>query len=156
MQSILGAIPSGFTHYWIGKFPQLLSHSYHTLEMCSTENSFAPYYATNYKFAKPDYFYQPTEDFVPNYDSVKSKDSPKKYQKDARYNKNNDRRQAPQEADGNRNFSKQPPNENGFVKVTRKGAYNFHRNDNNLRKRGEGAAVTENARWTLPARDKEN
>lgn len=53
----MGNIPHNFTNYWIGKFPRLLSHSYHALERCSHEPSFQHYYAHDGGFSKPEYFY---------------------------------------------------------------------------------------------------
>lgn len=61
IQQIMGNIPHNFTYYWIGKFPRLLSHSYHALERCSHEPSFQHYYAQDVVFSKPDYFYVPDE-----------------------------------------------------------------------------------------------
>lgn len=63
---ILGSIPHNFTHYWINKFPRLLSHSYHALERCSHEPSFQYYYAQNGVFSKPEYFLAafPVEDTI--------------------------------------------------------------------------------------------
>lgn len=52
----MGNIPHNFTHYWIGRFPRLLSHSYHALERCSHEPSFQHYYAHDVVFSKPEYF----------------------------------------------------------------------------------------------------
>lgn len=57
----MGNIPQNFTHYWIGKFPRLLSHSYHALERCSHEPSFQHYYAHDVVFSKPEYFSIPEE-----------------------------------------------------------------------------------------------
>lgn len=57
----MGNIPHNFTHYWIGKFPRLLSHSYHALERCSHEPSFQHYYAHDVVFSKPEYFAMPEE-----------------------------------------------------------------------------------------------
>lgn len=57
IQGILGNIPHNFTNYWINKFPRLLSHSYHALELCSNEPSFRHYYPKMYMFSKPEYFY---------------------------------------------------------------------------------------------------
>lgn len=56
IQQLMGNIPHNFTHYWIGKFPRLLSHSYHALERCSHEPSFQHYYAHDVVFSKPEYF----------------------------------------------------------------------------------------------------
>lgn len=61
IQQIMGNIPHNFTHYWIGKFPRLLSHSYHALERCSHEPSFQHYYAHDVVFSKPEYFSGPEE-----------------------------------------------------------------------------------------------
>lgn len=133
MQSLLGTIPTEFTDYWISRFPRLLSHSYHALEACSKENSFLPYYSKTYIFAKPDYFYEQTEDFVPTEMPKIVRDSPKKYNN--RYNNkyNYERRPSPQDIENIgpnanfRNFGRPPPGFDNFAKP-KKGAYNFHRN----------------------------
>lgn len=133
MQSLLGSIPTEFTDYWISRFPRLLSHSYHALEACSKENSFLPYYSKSYIFAKPDYFYEQTEDFVPTEMPKIVRDSPKKFNN--RYNNkyNYERRPSPHDIENigpnpnYRNFARPPPGFDNFAKP-KKGAYNFHRN----------------------------
>lgn len=107
----LGAVPNGFTKFWIDRFPRLISHSYHSLESCSNEHVFNAYYPTEYVFTKPTYFFELTEDFRPTFDAGnKSRDSPKRYNKEYRYK------------------SMDYPN---FVmdrnRTSRKGSYNFHR-----------------------------
>lgn len=62
----MGNIPHNFTSYWINKFPRLLSHSYHALELCSTEPSFSHYYPSSYTFKKPEYFYADEEEDAEN------------------------------------------------------------------------------------------
>lgn len=132
MQSLLGAIPVDFTDYWISRFPRVLSHSYHALELCSKENAFIAYYPKSYIFSKPDYFYEQTEDFVPTELPKIVRDSPKRYNKDNRFNKyNGDRRASPNDIENIgqnfRGFNKGPPGFENFVKTNKKGAYNFHK-----------------------------
>lgn len=132
MQSLLGAIPVDFTDYWISRFPRVLSHSYHALELCSKENAFLAYYPKSYIFSKPDYFYEHTEDFVPTELPKIVRDSPKRFNKDNRYNKyNGERRASPNDIENIgqnfRGFNKAPPGFENFVKTNKKGAYNFHR-----------------------------
>lgn len=134
MQSMLGAIPTEFTDYWISRFPRMLSHSYHALELCSKENSFLPYYSKKYIFTKPSYFYEYTEDFTPtNLPKIVrgGRGSPRKM--DDRFNNkyNNDRRPSPHDIENIgpnpnlRNSWRAPATD--FDKNTKKGSYNFHR-----------------------------
>ncbi|XP_052869264.1 serine/threonine-protein kinase/endoribonuclease IRE1 [Anopheles cruzii] len=78
MQRALGTIPHEFTDYWIGRFPRLLSHSYHALADNSREPIFRQYYNDEednhtgggppvgphggYKFTKPAYFLRDDND----------------------------------------------------------------------------------------------
>lgn len=157
MQNILGTIPNQFTKYWIQRFPKLVSHSYHALEQCSRENTFKSYYSKVYTFAKPSYFFEPCEDFIPMELPPKPhRDSPakKSFYKDSTNLKNQlDQRKSFAIA-GNGDIS------NIVAKSSRKGGYNFHRNNdtdntnngsfilrqNILKKRKE---TTENVRWDL-------
>ncbi|XP_058119548.1 serine/threonine-protein kinase/endoribonuclease ire-1 [Anopheles ziemanni] len=88
MQRSLGSIPHEFTHYWLSRFPRLLSHSYHALAECSREPIFRHYYTHDddehtgstsgaivpvvssggYKFTKPSYF---TRDDNDNYELLR-------------------------------------------------------------------------------------
>lgn len=125
MQVILGAIPIDFTKYWIQRFPYLVSHSFHALEKHSYENAFKVYYDASFRYAKPEYFYQETDDCVwPDKLSKKLSDSPRRNSKDFRP-RNNDRRMSQDPAaDGNaKNFS-----DNGYKAGTKRGSYNFHKN----------------------------
>lgn len=126
MQSKLGALPNEFTSYWIDRFPRVLSHSYHALQKYSAEHSFHSYYAKEFVFSKPQYFYELTEDFVPTEPSKYQRDSPKKY----RYN-------AISGGGGGggttgKQFSKPSGsgdnNNSNYTKSNKKGSYNFHRN----------------------------
>lgn len=136
MQTKLGALPNGFTSYWIDRFPRLLSHSYHALRNYSNEHSFHSYYATEFYFSKPQYFYEVTEDFVPTEPSKYQRDSPKKYVKDYRYKQNDNGLGG---IGGGGTNSKQFPkpfgsgdnNNSNYTKTNKKGSYNFHRNSIN-------------------------
>lgn len=119
MQFILGALPTGFTSYWISRFPRLLSHSYHSLQLCSNEHSFLSYYSRAYMFSKPSYFYEETEDFVPTEQVKPVRGSPKNY---IRYKQNDT-------FSGNITRTLGQRFEN--FRSNKKGAYNFHRNNNN-------------------------
>ncbi|XP_030373454.1 serine/threonine-protein kinase/endoribonuclease IRE1 isoform X1 [Scaptodrosophila lebanonensis] len=55
-QELLGCIPHEFTNYWVDKFPQLISHTYHAFSICSNEPIFRPYYNAGYHFSRPWYF----------------------------------------------------------------------------------------------------
>lgn len=55
LQKVLGSVPVDFTKYWIVRFPELLSHAYHAMEICSKENSFKRYYTPKFVFTKPYY-----------------------------------------------------------------------------------------------------
>lgn len=110
-QKALGSVPVGFTNYWISRFPNLLSHSYHSLELCSEEISFKSYYDKEYVFTKPNYLLDVENDnreLIQNYENFKnfqSKNSPQ-----------------------NRNSYRPKDNTNvtnGTVKTTRRGHYNF-------------------------------
>lgn len=124
----LGALPHAFTRYWIDRFPRLISHSYHAFETCSNEHAFIGYYPVGYKFSKPDYFYEITEDFKP-FDGTKARDSPKRY-KEVRYRSMDypnfvmDRKPG---SNANMDF-----NYNNGRNSKNKGAYNFHRISTNL------------------------
>lgn len=127
-QKALGSIPGSFTRYWIERYPQLLSHSYHALELCAGENAFNDYYNDDFKFTKPDYFHAvDTDDYQPP-DFVRSKESPKKFVK----------KETPKDIDSNKRSICTKPD--GFVKQNRKGAYNFHRAVGEVVV-GEGAAT---------------
>lgn len=113
----LGALPHAFTRYWIDRFPRLISHSYHAFGSCSNEHAFVGYYPVGYKFSKPDYFYEITEDFKP-FDGPKARDSPKRY-KENRY----------RPMDYPNFVMDRKPGSNA---AKNKGAYNFHRISTNL------------------------
>lgn len=128
----LGALPTAFTKYWIDRFPRLISHSYHSLESCANEHTFAGYYPVGFKFAKPDYFYEITEDFKPFDGSNKARDSPKRF--------NN--RYKPQDypnfvmdrkPNQKQNGAAVPIDLTNYQRTTKKGAYNFHRFSTNLK-----------------------
>jgi serine/threonine-protein kinase/endoribonuclease IRE1 len=82
VQSALGSVPHEFTQYWINRFPNLLSHSYHAFEKCSAESIFKNYYNGSYRFTKPDYFYDEDNDnheLIKYYENnMKGKNSPMK------------------------------------------------------------------------------
>lgn len=132
MQTKLGALPNGFTSYWIDRFPRVLSHSYHALQSYSKEHSFRSYYAKEFVFSKPQYFFEVTEDFVPTEPSKYQRDSPKKYVKDYRYKQNDNGNGG---GTNNKQFSKpfgSGDNSNSnYTKPNKKGSYNFHRNSIN-------------------------
>lgn len=125
----LGALPHAFTRYWIDRFPRLISHSYHAFESCTNEHAFIGYYPVGYKFSKPDYFYEITEDFKP-FEGSKARDSPKRY-KEIRYRPMDypnfimDRRPG-SNANTDLNYYNNGRNSKN------KGAYNFHRISTNL------------------------
>lgn len=112
IQMKLGSLPVEFTRYWIERFPHLLSHSYHAMEICFSEKSFKTYYPLKYNFTKPEYFFEETdEELIANYyQNSKQNASPKKS-----FNEKRDFRS------GNVN-----PNNNIKKK---NGSYNFHRID---------------------------
>ncbi|XP_052891575.1 serine/threonine-protein kinase/endoribonuclease IRE1 [Anopheles moucheti] len=88
MQRALGRVPQKFTHYWISRFPHLLSHSYHALADCFREPIFKLYYnndedtehasgsvpsqSSRYQFSKPSYFYEENND---NYELIRYYDT---------------------------------------------------------------------------------
>lgn len=124
IQTKLGSLPVEFTRYWIERFPHLLSHSYHAMEICFSEKSFKTYYPLKYNFTKPEYFFEETdEELIANYyQNSKQNASPKK-----NFNEKRDFRSNP-----NNNVKK------------KNGSYNFHRieeagglNRNNL-SQGDG------------------
>lgn len=120
MQAKLGSLPNGFKSYWIDRFPRLLSHSYHALQNYSNEHSFHSYYAVEYAFSKPTYFFRVTEDFVPIDSAKHQRDSPKKYVKYDRF-KHYD--------NGNGGAASTASHYvNNYTKPNKKGSYNFHRN----------------------------
>lgn len=93
-----------------------MSHSYHALQSCAKEHVFNVYFATEYIFSKPNYFYEITEDFRPFLDnSNKQRDSPK------RYNNSNNKEYRYKGVDYP-NFS------SDRMRQSKKGTYNFHRN----------------------------
>jgi hypothetical protein len=51
LQISLGTIPEEFLLYFTSRFPQLLLHVYHAVEICKREPVFTPYYADDYDFA---------------------------------------------------------------------------------------------------------
>lgn len=129
MQSKLGALPNGFTSYWIDRFPRLLSHSYHALQNYSNEHSFISYYANEFDFEKPQYFYEITEDFVPTEPSKYSRDSPKKYSKDYRFKQNDNGNGGTISKQFMKPFGSGENNISNYTKPNKKGSYNFHRNN---------------------------
>lgn len=167
MKAILGPIPVDFTKYWIQRFPNLVSHSFHALESCSKENIFQTYYNDSYTFSKPEYFYQCTEEFVPQEPVQKvQRESPlKKYSKELRH-RFIERGGSSQETTGkntaaNSELMKQQ-------QQNKRGSYNFHKTDNgngienalnkendvnfqknNWRKRKENT-TQDTVKWTLP------
>lgn len=112
IQLKLGSLPIEFTRYWIDRFPYLLSHSYHAMEICWSEKSFKSYYPLKYNFTKPEYFFEETdEELIANYyQNSKQNASPKK-----NFNEKRDFR-----SNGNSN--------NNNIKK-KNGSYNFHRID---------------------------
>lgn len=130
MQSKLGALPNEFTSYWIDRFPRVLSHSYHALQKYSTEHSFHSYYAKEFVFSKPQYFYELTEDFVPTEPSKYQRDSPKKYVKDYRYKHtdNGNSGGGSTSKQFSKPFGSGDINNTNYTKPNKKGSYNFHRN----------------------------
>uniref|UniRef100_A0A8D8B9X7 non-specific serine/threonine protein kinase n=1 Tax=Culex pipiens TaxID=7175 RepID=A0A8D8B9X7_CULPI len=64
VQQALGTIPDGFTCYWTGRFPHLLSHAFHALADCSQESIFTRYYndCVGYRFPRPAYFDEEAND----------------------------------------------------------------------------------------------
>ncbi|KAJ6643328.1 Serine/threonine-protein kinase/endoribonuclease ire-1 [Pseudolycoriella hygida] len=125
MQLILGPVPIDFTKYWIQRFPYLVSHSFHALEKHSHENAFQIYYDSTFRYAKPDYFYQETDDCIwPEKFNKKSGDSPRKFHNDFR-SRNHDRRTSQDTAlDANN----RPLTENVYKPSNKRGSYNFHKN----------------------------
>lgn len=107
MQRILGSIPVDFVKYWIHKFPNLLSHTYHAMEMCSKETIFKRYYSTHFQFTKPDYLFDESLD---NY-ALSSQDCSKTITKDKSYNKKDNK-----QSNGNGG---------NFNNKFKRGAYNF-------------------------------
>ncbi|XP_067612639.1 serine/threonine-protein kinase/endoribonuclease IRE1 [Eurosta solidaginis] len=57
VQQKLGCLPNDFTNYWINKFPELISHTYHAFTICADEPIFKHYYNADYQFSRPWYFY---------------------------------------------------------------------------------------------------
>lgn len=118
MQKILGSIPCDFVRYWINRFPHLLSHSYHAVEMCSKENIFKRYYNPHFQFSKPDYLFDENLD---NH-ALMNQECTKTIVKE---NKNH----------------KKENKANGFNK-TRRGAYNFLKVQGNNCKTNEVTFIT--------------
>ena len=44
LQASLGRLPDGFVDYFIGRFPQLLVHTYRSIEVAKHEQIFEAYY----------------------------------------------------------------------------------------------------------------
>lgn len=140
-QARLGALPTAFTKYWIDRFPRLVSHSYHALSSCSEEHVFTAYYPSNeYKYSKPNYFYEETEDFKPFDNTMKARDSPKRM--NFRYTPMDypnfvmDRK--PRAQNNNINNNGDASNKFPYLRSTKKGSYNFHRSTNNLNNGSNG------------------
>lgn len=140
-------MPHSFMRYWIDRFPRLLSHSYHALESCSPEPTFSCYYpSTCYVFSKPRYFYEETEDFKPFDTGSKSRDSPKRYYKPQNYPNFVMTRKPVQKSQNNYGMmnSGDITNQPTYTRASKKGAYNFHRsNDQNNYKPEQN----ENFKW---------
>uniref|UniRef100_A0A1B0BLV8 non-specific serine/threonine protein kinase n=1 Tax=Glossina palpalis gambiensis TaxID=67801 RepID=A0A1B0BLV8_9MUSC len=102
MQQLLGTIPNEFTNYWISKFPNLVSHTYHAFSVCSNEPIFRPYYNSSYHFTRPEYF-DADDELYP----ILLKRDPKPLPK-----------QSPSNSNSKKTFQ--------HLKL-RKGAYNFHK-----------------------------
>lgn len=128
VQRLLGHDPIDFTHYWTDKFPHLLSHTYHALQLCATENIFKQYYNPYYTFTKPDYILDENFDnveLIQAYETAKlqaknaKKDFKMKFSKNSNYS-------------DNRQHYSNKRNENFFTaspKTTKRGMYNFKNGD---------------------------
>lgn len=129
IQASLGPLPVEFTRYWLKRFPHLLSHSFHALDICAQERSFKNYYGENYKFTRPDYFNLPglDESFNKLVSFMKqAKDSP------AKNTAKNDAKNEMKRDNKFNNSNSSSSNNNNYNKITRKGAYNFHRNNDSV------------------------
>lgn len=111
-QEILGHIPEEFTLYWVKKFPQLISHTFHAMSICSKENAFKSYYNKSYHFTMPNYFEDGSGDQWPLFDDPKplqkqSKSPVKKVNRKGLYNfrKDNNQNQPAPATNGNTNNS---------------------------------------------------
>uniref|UniRef100_A0A1A9WJ68 non-specific serine/threonine protein kinase n=1 Tax=Glossina brevipalpis TaxID=37001 RepID=A0A1A9WJ68_9MUSC len=102
VQYILGTLPDEFTNYWISKFPNLISHTYHAFSICSNEPIFRSYYNSSYNFTRPQYF-EADDDLYP----ILLKRDPKPLPKQSPINNNSKKMSQ-------------------HLKM-RKGAYNFHK-----------------------------
>uniref|UniRef100_A0A8D0B6D6 Serine/threonine-protein kinase/endoribonuclease IRE1 n=1 Tax=Salvator merianae TaxID=96440 RepID=A0A8D0B6D6_SALMN len=47
VQETLGSVPDDFVRYFTSRFPHLLLHTYHAMQICSQERLFQPYYMQN-------------------------------------------------------------------------------------------------------------
>lgn len=137
VQQALGAVPVEFTRYWISRFPHLVSHCYHALQIVAEENLFKSYYDFQYMFTRHSYL------MSHEYDNVKlisfyennlknvSK-SPKRtktgtnqsqqqadLQKRSPYlqRSENQENKSPSNRRGMYNFKRYTPEENGFAEV---------------------------------------
>jgi serine/threonine-protein kinase/endoribonuclease IRE1 len=131
MQKVLGTIPTDFTHYWVDKFPHLLLHSYHALELCASENIFKSYYSTTFSFTKPDYL---TDENYDNLELIQAHENAKLLAKNSKKDY-----KAKQYANKNGNFTDNRSaytnrrNENQYTsspKPNKRGMYNFFNNQN--------------------------
>ncbi|XP_055641091.1 serine/threonine-protein kinase/endoribonuclease IRE1 [Toxorhynchites rutilus septentrionalis] len=108
VQRVLGSIPNDFTHYWIDRFPRLVSHTYHSLVDHSHEPIFRSYYdEVGYRFTKPAYFSEIGND---NFDLIRYYEGAQKM----KASQSPKRKPMQQEADSPQ-------------KSTRRGTYNFGR-----------------------------
>lgn len=130
---LLGALPTSFTKYWIDRFPRIISHSYHSLESCSGDPTFAGYYPIGYKFSKPNYFYEITDDFKPFDGTMKNRESPKRYNNRFRSmeyaNFVMDRKSSGKSINTGPGLLGDPTQ---YFRTYKKGAYNFPRNLPNI------------------------
>uniref|UniRef100_A0A336M6W9 non-specific serine/threonine protein kinase n=1 Tax=Culicoides sonorensis TaxID=179676 RepID=A0A336M6W9_CULSO len=136
VQQALGTVPTEFTRYWISKFPHLVSHCYHALQIVSEENIFKSYYHPDYLFTRHSYL------MSHDYDNVKlisfyennlknASKSPKRVknggnqaqnQQDLKRSpylprKENQENKSPQNKRGMYNFKRYSPEENGLTEV---------------------------------------
>jgi serine/threonine-protein kinase/endoribonuclease IRE1 len=118
MQRILGSIPNDFIRYWINRFPMLLSHTFHAMESCSKEVIFKRYYTPFYKFTKPEYLFDEDYDNVALLSQQDNGKLPQTIKSPKKENKGN-----------------------GNVK-TRRGTYNFIRNQGNNGKPNDTTFIT--------------
>lgn len=171
MQSHLGKLPTGFTAYWIDRFPRLLSHSYHVMAAHSHEHLFEAYYTEKYTFTKPRYFFEETEDFIPSEPPPKApRDSPRKFNPNFRFKQGEKYipsgeagayKRANNRGAYNFNFNrgaeapaeKAEVDEDGFYRVRMRGNRNQNPNNNNDNNGKDANNQKEPVRWILQKKD---